>query len=81
MERGKKRAQAEPEVEAESEESQSGSDAEEQKGKNVGIYKREKIAERIKRIQKVTLKILNKFSPKPVKKVPWTEQLAVGITA
>ena len=41
------------------------------------IYNREKVQARLDRVNKVTLKIFNKYSKNKLKKVPWIEQLAV----
>jgi hypothetical protein len=42
------------------------------------IYKTDLIEKRLERVKKVTLKILNKFSKKQLKKVPWLEQMTVS---
>lgn len=41
------------------------------------IYNREKVQARLNRVNKVTLKIFNKYSKNKLKRIPWTEQLSV----
>jgi len=69
-------------AESESDEAESDSDleiAKEEKEVVPSIYKTDKIEKKLDRVKKVTLKILNKFSKKSLKKVPWIEQPVISI--